>query len=181
MIKFLLIICLMSSCTTKYYIVRHAEKKLNDGTDPALTDEGFQRAQDLNNYFGTKKPDEIFVSTALRTQQTAAPTAAAAGKVAVVVDQRGNNPSNGGNANVNAFIEQLKKIDNKTVLVVTHSDVIPEIIRELAGVTIRGIKEDEYDNLYILTRNGKDWKFEHAIYGKVKLSTDVIHPEQPIK
>jgi 2,3-bisphosphoglycerate-dependent phosphoglycerate mutase len=180
MIKLLLALCLLSSCTTTYYIVRHADKKLNDGTDPSLSNEGLQRAQDLNNYFGTKKPDEIFVSTALRTQQTAAPTAAAAGKVAVVVDQSGGNVINGGNIKVNAFIEKLKKIDNKNVLVVTHSDVIPEIIRQLAGVTIRDIKEDEYDNMYILTRKGKEWSFVHAIYGKVKLTTDVLHAEQPI-
>jgi 2,3-bisphosphoglycerate-dependent phosphoglycerate mutase len=174
-------IILYTSCTTTYYIVRHADKKLNDGIDPSLSNEGIQRAEDLNNYFGTKKPDEIFVSTAFRTQQTAAPTAAAASKVAVIVDQSGGNVSNAGNPKVNAFIEKLKLIENKKVLVVSHSDVIPEIIKQLAGVTIRDIKEDEYDNMYILTRKGKEWSFVHAIYGKVKLTTDVLHAEQPIK
>ncbi len=43
----------------------------------SLTEQGVQRAQDLNTNFGTNKPNRIFVSTLQRTQLTAAPTAAA--------------------------------------------------------------------------------------------------------
>ena len=79
------------------------------------------------------------------------------------------------------FITKLEKIDNKCVLIVGHTNTIPVIIETLSGLVIRKIEESEFDNLYILTRKGKDWSIEHLVYGKVKIATEVINPNQPIK
>jgi phosphohistidine phosphatase SixA len=139
-----LILILFSSCSTStYYIVRHAEKRLNEGDNPALTQQGMKRAQDLNTYFGNNKPNKIFVSTFLRTQLTAAPTATAAVITPVIIKQ--NNTDS-----LNLFILGLHLIDRKKVLVVSHTDAIPKIIKGLCNVDIVPIAENDYDNLYII-------------------------------
>jgi broad specificity phosphatase PhoE len=159
---FLLIIVFSSCSTSTYYIVRHAEKRLNEGDNPALTTQGMKRAEDLNVYFGNNKPNKIFVSTFLRTQLTAAPTATAAGVSAVIIKQ--NNTDS-----LNFFILGLSLLDRKKVLVVSHTDAIPKIIKGLCNVDISPIAENDYDNLYIikLRKNKPFRRFTATTYGEV--------------
>jgi 2,3-bisphosphoglycerate-dependent phosphoglycerate mutase len=171
----LFFIILYTSCTTKYYIVRHAEK-VDNTEQSVLTKEGIRRAADLGDYFINNgiKIDSIYTSDAIRTVLTGAPTSLNFRINTETVKQRDQNI-------LNAFVERLKKISKRKVLIVSHSNVIPNLIQKLSGLTIRDIKEDEYDNLYILSRKGNDWTLEHTLYGKVKLTTDLLHAEQPIK
>jgi 2,3-bisphosphoglycerate-dependent phosphoglycerate mutase len=154
---------LFSSCSTStYYIVRHAEKRLNEGDNPALTQQGMKRAEDLNTYFGNNKPNKIFVSTFLRTQLTAAPTATAAALSPVIIKQ--NNTDS-----LNFFILGLSLLDRKKVLVVSHTDAIPKIVKGLCNVDINPITENDYDNLYIirLRKNKRVQQFTATTYGEV--------------
>jgi broad specificity phosphatase PhoE len=162
-LNFFLLIIFFSSCSTStYYIVRHAEKRLNEGDNPALTQQGMKRAEDLNSYFGNSKPNKIFVSTFLRTQLTAAPTATAAGVSAIVIKQ--NNTDS-----LNFFILGLSVLDKKKVLVVSHTDAIPKIIKGLCNVDISPIAENDFDNLYIirLRKNKAVRRFTATTYGDV--------------
>jgi 2,3-bisphosphoglycerate-dependent phosphoglycerate mutase len=174
-VLFFFFIFLCTSCTTKYYIVRHAEK-VDNTEESLLTNEGRKRASDLGNYFVSNriKLDSIFTSDAPRTMLTGTIVTLATGIYIEPVKHRDQN-------SLNVFVERLKKISNKNVLIVSHSTVIPNLIQKMSGLNIRNINEDEYDNLYILTRKGNDWTLEHTLYGKVKLTTDVLHAEQPIK
>jgi phosphohistidine phosphatase SixA len=167
MIKIFLFILLLSSCTTKYYMVRHAEKN-NQSDTSTLTSAGLQRAEDLSLYFVKNKIklDSIFVSTYRRTLLTGFPTSFKQNKNMVIVNQKPDS--------LFKFIARLEKIDNKCVLIVGHTNSIPAIIENLSGIVIRAIDEKEFDNLYILTRKGKDWSLEHLVYGKVKLTKDVL-------
>jgi 2,3-bisphosphoglycerate-dependent phosphoglycerate mutase len=171
----ILIPLIFSSCTTKYYIVRHAEK-VDNTEQSVLTKEGILRAADLGDYFINNgiKIDSIYTSDAIRTILTGAPTALNFRINTETVKQRDQNI-------LNAFVERLKKIGTKKVLIVSHSTVIPNLIQKMSGLNIRNINEDEYDNLYILTRKGNDWSIEHTLYGKLKLTTDVLNSKQPIK
>jgi broad specificity phosphatase PhoE len=162
-INFFLLIIFFSSCSTStYYIVRHAEKRLNEGDNPALTQQGMKRAEDLNTYFGNNKPNKIFVSTFLRTQLTAAPTATAAALSPVIIKQ--NNTDS-----LNFFILGLSLLDRKKVLVVSHTDAIPKIIKGLCNVDISPIAENDYDNLYIirLRKNKRVQRFTATTYGEI--------------
>jgi 2,3-bisphosphoglycerate-dependent phosphoglycerate mutase len=176
--KYIIIILIpfiFSSCTTKYYIVRHAEKA--DNTEESLlTNEGRKRASDLGNYFVSNriKLDSIFTSDAPRTMLTGTIVTLATAIHIEPVKHRDQN-------SLNVFVERLQKISNKNVLIVSHSTVIPNLIQKMSGLNIRNINEDEYDNLYILTRKGNDWSIEHTLYGKLKLTTDVFNSKQPIK
>lgn len=151
-----------SSCNNTYYVVRHAEKVLipPNAYDPALTDVGVQRSNDLNAYFGKKKPDSVFVSTFLRTQQTAAPTATAAGLTPVVINQNDTN-------SVNAFISRLYKMHKKKVLIVGHTNSIPRIVKGLSGQIINAIPEADYDNIYIIKIRRTNRQLTQKTYGAV--------------
>lgn len=157
-----IIICFCSCYNTTYFVVRHAEKQLvpANASDPALTDIGVQRANDLNAYFGNKKPDSIFVSKYLRTQQTAAPTAAAASITPVVVNQTDTN-------GIDAFVKRIYNINKKKVLIVGHSNTVPRIVKGLSGQTINAISDTDYDNLYIIKIKKSDRQLKQTNYGAV--------------
>jgi broad specificity phosphatase PhoE len=130
---------LCSSCTTYYYVVRHAEK-LNTTSNTPLSPTGFQRADALRDSLNGKGIDSIFVSTFLRTQQTAGPLATALQLTPVI-----HSPDT-----TAGLITRLKKIHGKDVLVVSHSDKVPLIVEGLSGQSVPAIAENDFDNLYII-------------------------------
>lgn len=160
--KYLFILLVFCSCYNTYYVVRHAEKVLTppNASNPPLTDAGVQRSNDLNAYFGKKKPDSIFVSTFLRTQQTAAPTATTAGITPIIINQIDTNA-------VNALITRLYKMNKKKVLVVGHTNTVPRIVKGLSGQTINAIPETDYDNLYIIKIRRTNRQLTQTTYGAV--------------
>ena len=132
--------------TTTYYFIRHAEKDLTDRTDPALTAEGEERAREWARYFSDKDIDLVYSTQTQRTQSTAAPTAAAVG-----VEVRSYSPAELPGP---AFRAATK---GKTVLVVGHSNTIPDAVNRLTGKReFSDIDESEYGHLYRVTlRRGK--------------------------
>lgn len=77
------LICLMTSCAqneevTTIYLVRHAEKTINDSIvydkdDPPLTDEGLKRAVKLRELFSQDDISAIFSTAYQRNIQTVEP------------------------------------------------------------------------------------------------------------
>jgi len=159
-LKYISFLLLLSSCTSTYYIIRHAEK-LDQSRDAILSIAGIQRANDLNSYFVIRgiHIDSIFVSTYLRTQQTAQPAAIATGKTPIIINQADD-------ATLEKMIARLNAMDKKTVLVVGHTNTVPRIIEELSGVDIGTIAEDDFDNLYIVTIKNGQRSMQHITYGK---------------
>jgi len=143
-------------------VVRHAEKVLTpaNASDPPLTAIGIQRSNNLNTYFGRKKPDSIFVTKYLRNQLTAAPTASAAGVTPIIINQSDSN-------NINVFIKRLNKMHKKIVLVVGHTNTVPLIVKGLCGETVNPIPETDYDNLFIVKGKRNSRKLIKATYGAV--------------
>ena len=130
----------IASCTTNYYVVRHAEKT-NAPQNPPLSQAGLDRAVDLKEFLEDKGVDNIYVSQLTRTQQTAQPTANSTGITPVVFNVPTQNQ---------ALINQLQThTDNRTILVVNHSNTVPNIVDALMqspqGIVI---PESDYDNLY---------------------------------
>lgn len=135
-----------ATTTTVVVLARHAEKDLSSIQDPPLSAEGEQRAERLAQMFGRGKGvgriDAIYVSDARRTQQTAAPLAERLGKQAVIVpaaDTKG----------LAARVMHDHKGDS--VLIVGHSNTVPELIHDLGDITVPPIADDEYDTLYVLS------------------------------
>jgi len=136
---FLFALFLLASCKTDYYIVRHAER-LNNSDTTSLSDAGFIRAGALKDLLINKGIDSIVASNRKRTQQTAKPLATALGKTLRLYDPD----------TTNLLITALKKISNRQVLVVGHSDNVPVIVQGLSGRSISPIGATDFDNLYIV-------------------------------
>jgi len=121
--------------------VRHAEKA-GQGQDPPLSTEGQQRAQTLVHVLGKATIAAVYVTEYQRTQQTAKPLCDRLGLTFKVVNA----------GNVDGLVEQaLEDYTAKVVLVVGHSNTVPEIIKALSGKSIPSIPENEFDNLFVVT------------------------------
>ena len=67
------------------------------------------------------------------------------------------------------FIARLKEIKKGNVLVIGHSNTVDDIVNKLCGqIKITGdLKENEYDNLFIVRRSGTKFRFQRKKYGKL--------------
>ncbi len=156
------LILLLSSCSQRYYIVRHAEKAAADGTstmmtkDPPLTEAGKERAEALKQELKTKKIGYIFSTTTQRTLSTAEPTRA---YFNLTIETYSPAPDT-------AFINRLKSL-KKNTLIVGHSNTVDDIVNKLCGsIKIPGdLDEKIYDNLFIVKKKGRKWTFENKKYG----------------
>lgn len=151
------ILTILSSCsTTRYYIVRHAEKNnCDDCATCNLSNAGTLRAIALRDTMVKKSIDTIFTSQCLRTQLTAQPTATQLHKTLSKYTQ------------LNSFIENLKAFDNKNLLIVSHSPEIPMIVSALCG---QQVTVNEFNRMFIVTKTkflGKTTTaFKETTYGQ---------------
>jgi broad specificity phosphatase PhoE len=132
--------------TTTVVVVRHAEKELGSIDNSPLAPEGELRAERLAQMFGRSngvgKLDAIYVSDTRRTQQTAAPLAARLRLQPVILP-----------AGDSQFVARRAVHDHPggTVLVVGHSNTIPEIVERISGIEIAPPAEDKFDEIYVVS------------------------------
>jgi broad specificity phosphatase PhoE len=135
-----------SVTTTTVVLVRHAEKALGTIEDPPLAPEGEQRSERLAQMFGERTGaghlDAIYVTNTRRTQQTAAPLAARLRLVPIVLSA----------TDVSGTAARLVR-DHRggTVLYLGHSNMLPQLIRELSGKQIDAIPDDDFGEIYVLS------------------------------
>jgi broad specificity phosphatase PhoE len=135
--------------------VRHAEKE--EGDDPGLTLVGRERATRLAHVLSEGGVDAIYASQFRRTQETAEPVASSVGLEVEIVDAR----------DIEGLANRLRSDHTgETVLVVSHSNIIPEVIRAL-GADAGDIPEEEYDDLFVVLLSGAtgDASAVHLNYG----------------
>ncbi|HEY8470542.1 MAG TPA: phosphoglycerate mutase family protein [Longimicrobiales bacterium] len=135
---------------TTVLIVRHAERA--DGgageRDPALSEAGIQRAHALAEVAADAGITAIIATQYQRTRLTALPLAEHLGVPVSVVEVG----EGGIAAHVAAVAQEIRsKHAGGVVLVVSHSNVVPLIVRELTGLEAPEIADDEYDHLFIVT------------------------------
>lgn len=121
------------------YLVRHGEKAAV-GQDPDLTPQGQARAQAIAVILGRSGITQVFSTPTRRTQQTAQPLAGRIGAEVQLYDPRAPK----------ALVEKVKALSGP-VLVVGHSNTLPELVRLFGGAPGSDIGDDEYDRLYQLT------------------------------
>ena len=133
--------------STIVVVIRHAEKELGSGVDPALTAAGTARADLLARMFGDRKApghiDAIYVSPTLRNRMTAAPLAAKLNLAPIVAPPR----------DARSLARRvLHEHRGGRVLIVGHSDTVIGIVESLTGAKrLPAIREDEYDTMYVVT------------------------------
>jgi broad specificity phosphatase PhoE len=154
MLRTIILTCLLLASSAPYaaaqatvFLVRHAERADGDGgapamkgTDPDLSPAGQERARSLAAMLKDAKITAIYATELKRTQQTAAPLAKVLGLTVTTI--QGNDPTK--------LIASLKAATDN-VLVVGHSNTIPDILRGLGVTTPVTIADGEFDNLFIVT------------------------------
>ncbi|OAV45412.1 histidine phosphatase family protein [Lewinella sp. 4G2] len=129
-----------ATAVTTFYLVRHAEKQ--DGEDPALTDEGTERAARLATILADKDIKAVYSTATKRTQMTAAPTAAAYGLTVQDYDA-------GDLAGFAATVKQGHRGEN--VLIVGHSNSTPSLANEISqNSTLERFDESDFGNLIVI-------------------------------
>lgn len=159
---FVFVAAAKKSDITTILIVRHAEKQVNAGDDPHLSDAGVARAEALAVVAEHANVGAVYVTQYQRTKETAAAFLAKHGDVPVVtlpVAKAEDYPKLIAKA-------LLAHESGKTVLVVSHSNIVPGIVEELTHVKVPPIPDDEFSRLYIVTlRPGAPPQLIAAQYG----------------
>jgi len=131
--------------TTTVIVVRHAEKAAEPASDPALTAAGSARADALAEMLKDAGVQAVISTAFQRTKMTAAPTAAKFGLTTELVDARAPDHPKAVAAGI------LANHKGHTVLVVGHSNTVPEIVAALGATKPAPICDEGYDNAYIVT------------------------------
>lgn len=161
----ILLFILASCSTTKYFVVRHAEKETtSSGTtmstpnDPPLSEAGRQRAEALKERLKDEKVAYIFSTQTRRTLATAEPLHELYGLRM--------NPYNHRDT-LDKFVARVKSLPKGNVLIVGHSNTVDDVVNAMMGEKVipGDLSEAEYDNLFIITRKGKKYSFRREKYG----------------
>jgi broad specificity phosphatase PhoE len=127
-------------------VVRHAERAdggtppMGGTADPPLSAVGKARADKLAAMLSSSGVTAIYATEFARTQQTAAPVAAAL-KLTTTIRS---------SSDTAALVDELRtKHAHDIVLVVGHSNTVPAIIKALGGPAVT-VADDEYDKLFVL-------------------------------
>jgi len=124
-------------------LVRHAEK-VDNSQDAALSERGHARAQHLAALLRSAGVKAIYTTQYQRTQKTAEPLARELGITPSVVSSN----------ETSTLVQRIKsERAGDVVLVVGHSNSVPDVIRLLGYSEPVEIPDPEYDNLFILVPN----------------------------
>ncbi|CAN5383483.1 hypothetical protein BH20VER3_BH20VER3_21220 [soil metagenome] len=124
------------------FLVRHAERAAKSGrvpSDTGLSAEGKARAQALAQVLKEAKITTIYTSEYKRTKDTAAPLAESSGVRSEVI------PAD----DLRSLLAKLKA-SRGNVLVIGHSNTLPQIINALGVKSRVTVAESDYDNLFLV-------------------------------
>ncbi len=133
-----------SSGTTTVIVVRHAEKAAEPANDPPLTAAGQARAEALADAVRGMPVTAVVSTNFARTRSTAAPLAGRLGLTTELVDARAPDHARQVAQGV------LARHRGQTVVVVGHSNTVPDIVAALGAPKPAPICDAEYDNLFVV-------------------------------
>lgn len=123
------------------YLVRHAERATDHPSDPTLTPQGHQRAQELARLLADVRLGRIMSTDLRRTRLTAQPVASAHGLEVEMYSPAGDG--------LRALARELRATPGHH-LVVGHSNTTPALVEALGGDPVSPIEEMEYDRFYVV-------------------------------
>jgi len=138
---------------TTVFLVRHAERADEPRQDPPLTEKGVLRSQLLAQLLGIAGIKAIFTSQFQRTKQTAEPLAKKLGLTPTAISLKSNpsNPRLIAEESTAETVNQILQHAGGSVLVIGHSNSIPDVIKMLGGDPVPVIDEQKFDDLFIVT------------------------------
>lgn len=131
---------------TTVYVVRHAEKAADGTKDPSLSPEGQAHAARYAQLFAGSTPDfrvdAVYATQFKRTQETAEAVAKPLGLKVEVINAD----------DTSGLVEHiLDHHRGKRVLVVGHSNTVPEVVAALGGAKVQELGEADYGRLYVVS------------------------------
>ena len=147
----LVLFAVPAAAQQQIFVVRHAERadaaagaSPTMASDPDLSDAGRARAESLAAALKDARISAIFVTPYKRTMQTAAPLAKALGIQPVAIDPK----------DAAGMIEKARAA-NGNVLIVGHSNTVPDILTRLGITDAPKLGDNDYDNLFVVTGGEK--------------------------
>jgi len=123
-----------------FIVVRHGEKASDDPEDPTLTAAGHQRAIRLAALMAEEPIAAVYATEFRRTQQTAQPTADQ--HHVPVTHYFSKGPV------AESAAQWLRRHRQGAVLIVGHSNTVPEIVGALSGQNVAPISDNQFNRLY---------------------------------
>lgn len=127
--------------TLEVFVVRHAEKILDKGSDPALTEAGAARAAALPRAVPLDRLVAIYSTNTRRTRATVKPVADR-----TQLEIRTYAPSD-----YAALLEAIRSYKTGVVLVAGHSNTLPPMLEAFGVVDTVTIDDDQYGDLFVIT------------------------------
>ena len=124
------------------YVIRHLQKA--QGDDPSLTDEGRRNAEALASMLAEKNIVAVFATPTRRAMETGEPLAKRLGIAVTPYDPR----------DADALVAAVAAA-NGPVLVVGHSNTVPDLVARFGGPRPAAIDEDSYGTLFLVGAGGK--------------------------
>lgn len=140
-------------------LVRHAEKDVSataSKTDPDLTEAGRRRAERLFDLVKSFEPEQIFSTPFKRTFQTALPTADR------LVPNYRVQVQFYDYSRLDAFVDKIKKLKAKSVLIVGHHLMNEELANLFIGEKVyQPFGDADFGKAFVIKINGK--RIEHRV------------------
>ena len=157
-----------SEPVTTVFLVRHAERAEEPRQDPPLTEQGVARSQALARLLGAAGIKAIYTSQFSRTKLTAEPLANKLGVTPTALSLKisPTNPRQIAEESTKETVDKIMSHVGGSVLVVGHSNSVPDVIKMLGGDAPPAIDEKKFDDLFVVTVYGKGKaKVAHLKYG----------------
>ncbi|HEY0728141.1 MAG TPA: phosphoglycerate mutase family protein [Pyrinomonadaceae bacterium] len=153
---------------TTVFLIRHAERADEPRQDPPLTEKGVARAEALARLLSNAGVKAIYTSQFARTKLTAEPLAKQLGVTPTALSLKisPSNPRAIADESTKETVDKILSHAGGSVLVVGHSNSIPDVIKMLGGDVVPTIDEKKFDDFFVVTvyANGKA-QVTHLKYG----------------
>jgi broad specificity phosphatase PhoE len=144
-----------TALVTTILLIRHGERNAPTPTnpDPHLSTAGKVRAKQLIHVVGETGITAIYRSHFVRAKETAQPLATHLGLSTTEMDEPSQIKS-----------DILSNHAGETVLVIGHSNTVPDLINQLGAGSVPVIADSQFDNLFVL----KKWSTSEASVTRLK-------------
>ena len=132
-----------NALVTTIILIRHGERNAPTpaNPDPHLTTAGKARAKKLIHVVGESSIKAIYRSHFVRAKETAQPLAAHLGLSPIEIDEP-----------LQIKSDILTNHAGETVLVIGHSDTVPDLINQLGAGSMPVIDDSQFDNLFVVKK-----------------------------
>jgi len=125
------------------YVMRHLDTPAGQ-QDPDLLPEGQRAAEALATWFRDERPTAIYVTDYKRTRQTVAPLAARLDLTPILYDPH----------DTQGLIARVRA-EHGAVLIVGHSNTVPEIIAALGGTRPAPLVHTDFGDIWRVAPSGE--------------------------